>query len=222
MPGFLSAGLHVSPVLCEARLHGFAFAPPQTLRWCSLGTLPLSPHLSHSSLCSSLQGRPFPRGAGQRGGRWDVLQQGKPLTQRGLDAPQILPSDASAGCVDWIFCFFFFFAEKNMGVEQEWYQDLQDEGKAWGEASLKRQRSDTSVFVGFTNDLLREWHIRDHKTPLLIYSASQKKSLFFSKASFLAVIYMAVNMDFGKRHNRDTDHLNTQSVMAMGQGEEYW
>lgn len=78
-PALLSAGLPVDPVLCVRPVFtAFPRSPPQPFRWCSVGRLPLSPHLS-LSLFSSLQGRPFPRGAGQRGGRRDVLQQGKPV-----------------------------------------------------------------------------------------------------------------------------------------------
>lgn len=49
-PALLSAGLPVDPVLCVRPVFtAFPRSPPQPFRWCSVGRLPLSPHLSLSA-----------------------------------------------------------------------------------------------------------------------------------------------------------------------------
>lgn len=77
-PALLSAGLPVDAVLCVRPVFtAFPRSPLSPSDGAALAGC--HSHRISLSLFSSLQGRPFPRGAGQRGRRRDVLQQGKPV-----------------------------------------------------------------------------------------------------------------------------------------------
>lgn len=123
-----------SCAVCEARLHGFPSLPPSALqmvqRW-QAATLTASLSLSAPLSRDDLFRVELDSVAGDEMFYSKVSRSQLDTAWCGCTAE--FPLGPLEGCESCLNILCFSFTEENMGVEQERYQDLQDEGQARGE-----------------------------------------------------------------------------------------